>query len=350
MQTADVIVIGGGIAGISLAGRLAGRARVTVLEREPVLAYHTTGRSAAMFTEAYDNERVRACTRESRPFYENPPPGFSEVPLLHPRIVLSIAQPHEEAELAERIAENPGIIAPLEPADAHALMPLLREGRFSRFSIERSSADIDVGALFDGFRRMALRGGAEIITGQEVIAIEAHASGWTVRTGGGVFSAPIVVNAAGAWGGRIGTLAGLGDKGLQPLRRTAVMIAAPEGVDVSGWPTVMATGAQFYFKPDAGQILASPEDETPADPCDAQPEEIDVATIAHRIVEATTIAVRRISRRWAGLRSFTPDRTPLFAFDDAAQGFFWLIGQGGYGMQTAPSISACVADMILARL
>ncbi len=315
-----------------------------------MLAYHTTGRSAAMFTEAYGNDRVRAWTRESRPFYENPPPGFSDVPLLHPRTVLGIAQPHEEAELAQRIAENPGIIEALAPAEAHALMPLLREGRFSRFSIEHSSADIDVGALFDGFRRMALRGGAEIFTGQEVAAIEADASGWTVRTGGGVFSAPVLVNAAGAWGGRIGTLAGLGDKGLQPLRRTAVMIAAPEGMDVSGWPTVMAMGEQFYFKPDAGQILASPEDETPSDPCDAQPEEIDVATIAHRIEEATTIAVRRISRRWAGLRSFTPDRTPLFAFDDTAQGFFWLIGQGGYGMQTAPSISARAADMILPRL
>lgn len=350
MHEADVIIAGGGIAGVSLAARLAGRARVVVLEREAQLAYHTTGRSAAVFTEAYGNEQVRAWTKAARPFFEAPPNGFTDAPLLTRRATLYIAQPHEEEELAQSVADNPGTIEPLGAADAQALMPVLRPGRFSRFAIERGSADIDVGKLFDGFRRMALHGGVEILTGQDVVAVEHTAPGWRIRTADRTFAAPILVNAAGAWGGKIGLLAGLGDKGLQPLRRTAVILPAPDGVDIAAWPTVLAMHEQFYFKPDARQILASPEDETPSEPCDAQPEEIDVATIAQRIEDATTIAVRRIVRRWAGLRSFTPDRTPLFAFDEHAPGFFWLIGQGGYGIQTAPAISARAAEQILARL
>ncbi len=253
MQTSDVIVIGGGIAGISLAGRLAGRARVTVLEREPVLAYHTTGRSAAMFTRGLWQRPRPRLDPGIAALLREPAAGLQRCPAAAIRASCFPSPSRtRKPSLAERIAENPGIIAPLAPAGAHALMPLLREGRFSRFSIERSSADIDVGALFDGFRRMALRGGAEILTGREVAAIEADVSGWTVRTVSGVFSAPILVNAAGAWGGRIGVLAGLGDKGLQPLRRTAVMIAAPEGVDVSGWPHRHGDGRAVLFQAGRG--------------------------------------------------------------------------------------------------
>ncbi len=351
MRAADVVIIGGGIAGISLAGRLAGRARVIVLEREDLLSYHTTGRSAAVFLETYGNADVRAWTKAARPFFEQPPQGFSATPLLSPRPMLYFARPAEEAALAEAAAENPADIEPLPEAQAYGLVPVLHRDRFTRFAIERGAADIDVNALFEGFRRMAVRGAVEILTRQEVVALERKPPGWAVRTRDESFAAPVVVNAAGAWGGQIGRLAGLGDKGLQPLRRTAVIVAAPEGIDISPWPLALSMGEpQSYFKPDAGRILASLGEETPSEPCDAQPENEDIATIAAFLEETTTIPVHRISRSWAGLRSFTPDRTPLFAFDEAAAGFFWLIGQGGYGIQTAPTISALAAEAILARL
>jgi D-arginine dehydrogenase len=229
-------------------------------------------------------------------------------------------------------------------------LPVLRPGLFVAFAEEQGAQDIDVHALFDGFRRMALHGGAEIRTGEEVVGLERAGAQWNVRTAHEAFRARIVVNAAGAWAGGIGTLAGLSDRGLVPMRRTAVLIAPPEGLAIALWPSFNDAAEAFYFKPDAGMILASPADETPSEACDAQPEEIDVATIAWRLEETTTLKVARIVRRWAGLRTFTPSRTPLFEFDDRADGFFWLAGQGGYGIQTAPAISARAAALIAERL
>jgi D-arginine dehydrogenase len=194
---------------------------------------------------------------------------------------------------------------------------------------------------------MAVHGGTEIVTAAEVLGIARAGASWTVETTQGTYASRAVVNAAGAWAGRIGTMASLGDRGLMPLRRTAITIEPPDGVDVSNWLFVNDISEEFYFKPEAGLVLASPTDETPSEPCDAQPEEIDVATIAWRIEEVTTMKVNRIRRKWAGLRTFTPDRTPLFEFDAAAPGFFWLAGQGGYGIQTAPSISLHAANKIL---
>jgi D-arginine dehydrogenase len=351
MTEADIVIIGGGIAGVSLAARLAGHARVVLLEREDVLAYHTTGRSAAVYSEAYGNERVRQWTREGRGFFENPPPGFTEVPLISPRPVLYVARAENVSDAEQLLAENPpGIVRAVTPAEAEARMPILRKGEFAAFVEEPGAQDIDVAALFEGFRRMALHGGTDIRMNREVHGVEHGAGGWTVSTPGGEFAAPILVNAAGAWGGMIGAMAGLGDAGLTPLRRTAVTIEPPPGVDVSGWMHVNDIAETFYFKPEAGLILASPVDETPSPPCDAQPEEIDVARIAHEIERATTMNVTRIRRRWAGLRTFTPNRTPRFEFDPRVPGFFWLVGQGGYGMQTAPAISERAARLIRDRL
>jgi len=350
MNQADVIVVGGGIAGISLAGRLAGGPRTVVLEREDVLAYHTTGRSAAIYSEAYGNDLVRQWTREGRAFFESPPPGFADVPLVTPRPTLFVARAEHVPEAETLLAENPGIVRARSSAEAQARMPILREGVFAAFVEEPGSQDIDVGALFEGFRRMALAGGVDIRTRQEVVALDRGGEGWIVMTNAGAFTAPILVNAAGAWGGVIGTMAGLDDAGLTPLRRTAMIVEPPPDVDVSNWMHVNDIAETFYFKPEAGTILASPVDETPSPPCDAQPEEIDIARAAYEIERATTMKVTRIRRRWAGLRSFTPDRTPRFAFDPRADGFFWLVGQGGYGMQTAPGISARAAALIRDRL
>lgn len=350
MKAIDVLIIGGGIAGVSLAGRLAGRARVVLLEREAMLAMHTTGRSAAIYSETYGNAAVRSLTHESRGFFENPPPGFADGPLISLRPTLYVAREGDVAKLENFLRENPSAARPVSRAEAHTRMPVLREGVFAAFAEEPGSTDIDVHRLFDGFRRMALHGGVEILTNREVLSFSGGREGWTVTTAAGTLKARIVVNAAGSWAGKIGLMAGLGDRGLQPLRRTAVTIEPPQGLDVSDWMLVNDVSETFYFKPDAGLILASPLDETPSEPCDAQPEEIDVAIVAQRIEEAAKISVRRIRRRWAGLRTFTPSRTPIFEFDERAEGFFWLAGQGGYGMQTAPAISARAAEAIIAKL
>lgn len=349
MTAIDVLIVGGGIAGVSLAGRLAGRARTVLLEREDVLAMHTTGRSAAIYSETYGNERVRTLTRESRAFFETPPAGFADGPLVSPRPTLFVARAADVARLEDILRENPGAARAVTQEEAYARMPVLRKGVFAAFAEEPGSTDIDVHRLFDGFRRMALHGGVEILANREVLSLRGGPAGWTVATGAETLTARIVVNAAGAWAGKVGLMAGLGDRGLQPLRRTAVTIEPPQGLDVSDWMLVNDVNETFYFKPDAGLILASPLDETPSEPCDVQPEEIDVAMIAQRIEEATTLSVRRIRRRWAGLRTFTPSRTPIFEFDERAEGFFWLAGQGGYGIQTAPAISARAADAIMAR-
>src|SRR6185312_131751 len=308
----------------------------------------TTGRSAAMFIETYGNEHVRAWTRESRGFFENPPPGFSERPLLTPRPALTVARAQDAAEIEAFLRDNPALAREIGAAEALDKMPVLKPGVFTRFALEPGTMDIDVHALFEGFRRIAAAGGVTLLTRQEVLGLSHGVSGWTVTTSQGAFTAPILVNAAGAWAGKIGLMAGMGDRGLVPLRRTAVMIEPPSGIDVSDWMVVNDIAETFYFKPDAGMILASPADETPVEPYDAQPEEIDVATIAWRIEEATTMKVERIRRRWAGLRTFTPSRTPVFEFD--RDGFFWLAGQGGYGMQTAPAISLRAAALITERL
>ena len=350
MRRADIVIIGGGIAGVSLAARIGKRARVILLERENMLAAHTTGRSAAVFTETYGNAIVRELTRASRAFFDKPPEGFTDHPLLNPRASLMIARPEDAAILEKLVGENPTMMDWVDPDEAQRSVPVLRRDYFATAAIEPGSADIDVHALFDGFRRMALHEGVEIVTNAEVTALEHDGKDWIVIARDDKFAAPVVANAAGAWAGVIGEMAGLGNRGLQPLRRTAIMIDAPDGVDVSNWIFVNDAAENFYFKPDAGQILASLADETPSEPCDAQPEEIDVATIAWRIEEATTLNVKRIRSCWAGLRTFTPTRTPVFEFDKAASGFFWLAGQGGYGIQTSPAISGRAASAILVAL
>lgn len=350
MKRADVIIAGGGIAGVSCAARLAGRARVVLLEREAMLAMHTTGRSAAVFTETYGNAIVRELTQASRPFFDRPPAGFTERPLLNKRGSIMIARLEDGGELEKLVAENPKHMFPMSADEALRAVPVLRRDYFATAALEPEAADIDVHALFDGFRRMALKGGVEIVNNAEVTALERDGAGWRIATAAGAFAAPVFVNAAGSWAGQIGELAGLGDRGLRPLRRTAIMIDAPPGADMTRWMIANDAAERFYFKPDAGQILASLCDETPSPPCDAQPEEIDVATLAYRLEEATTLNISRIRRRWAGLRTFTPQRTPIFAFDAAAPGFFWLAGQGGYGIQTSPEISRRAADAIVAVL
>ena len=348
-RTCDAVVIGGGIAGASAAAELAGAgADVVLLEREDQLAYHATGRSAAMYIKAYGPPSVRALTRAGEAFFEAPPEGFSEAPLLSPRGVLYVAEPGNEGELETLRAGNPGVEL-LSLDRALELVPALRRDAFAGAALEADAREMDVHAIHGGFVGLVRRAGGEIRTGAEVLGLRRDGDTWRVETGGEAVSTPVVVNAAGAWADVVAGLAGLGPIGIEPRRRTAVIVEGP-GPDCASWPLVadLAAGQKetWYVKPEArGKLLASPADETPSPPCDARPEELDIAIVVDRLRTAFELEVRRVEHRWAGLRSFAPDGTLVIGFDPRAEGFFWLAGQGGYGIQTAPAAGRLAAAL-----
>jgi len=351
----DFLIVGGGIAGagaawsLSQPGGTAPPADVVLLEREAQPGYHSTGRSAAVFSENYGNDTVRALTRASRPFFERPPDGFAEHPLWSPRAWLYIATAARLARLDEWFEHARVMVPELERLDAAGTLrraPMLREGYAAGAVHEPGGADLDVDALHRGFLRAAQRNGARIASDAEVEDIERVDGRWRVRTRRGErFDARVLVNAAGAWGDEIAQRAGVARVGLEPKRRTAILFPAPPEFDLRDAPVVVDIDERFYFKPDAGKLLGSPADETDCPPCDAQPEELDVATAAARIEEAVRFPITRIERKWAGLRTFAPDRTPVVGYDAAAADFFWLVGQGGYGIQTAPALSRIVGAL-----
>ena len=342
---ADILVIGAGIAGASVADALAPSARVIVLEQEERAGLHSTGRSAALFSETYGNDVIRALSRASRAFLTEPPDGFCETPLIRPRGTLYFAAEDQLGQL-RALERGDATLERLSGAEARARVPILRPEASAAALYEPGSMDIDVDALHQGFLRRLRRRGGQIIAEAPVTALTHDAAGWTAATPQGDFSAPIVINAAGAWADRVAGVAGLAPLGLQPKRRTAALIDGPE-LDFAGWPLTIDVDETVYFKPDAGRLLISPADETDTKPCDAQPEDLDVAIAADRIERMTTLSVRRIAHRWAGLRTFAPDRTPVCGYDPRAEGFFWLAGQGGYGIQTSPALAALAARLVL---
>lgn len=335
----DFIVIGAGMAGASIAAELAARGSVVLLEAEPHAGYHATGRSAALFSELYGNAAIRALTRGSRAFFFDPPAGFAEAPLVRPRPCLFVARADQAGALASFVDEAglPGAL--LDAAGVQARVPAFAPGYVAAAALDRGSADIDVDGLLQACLRRARRRGAVVRLGAPVRRLERLGTAWEAETADGRFAAPVVVNAAGAWANAVAALAGVAAVPLQPLRRTALLVDAPEGADVAAWPAVIDVDEQFYFKPDAGLLLVSPADEHPSEACDAQPEELDVAIAVDRFERATGRPVRRVRHRWAGLRVFAPDRTPVVGFAADAPGFFWLAGQGGYGIQTAPALA-----------
>jgi len=348
-ETADVIVIGAGIAGAAAAAHLAADRRVVLLERESQPGYHSTGRSAALFTETYGNRAIRILTGASRTFYEAWADGFAEHPILTPRGALMFAMPGQEEALATAWAElspDDPRVRRLDAAEARALVPVLRAGSVIGAVHEPDSMDIDVHELHQGYLRRFRQRGGRLVVDAEVRALVSAGGCWTAGTTMGDFAAPVIVNAAGAWADVVAGLAGLPPIGLVPMRRTALTIAPPAGIDASPWPMTLDIGENFYFKPDAGRLLVSPADETPMPPCDVQPDELDIAIAIDRLTRATTIEVARVERKWAGLRSFVADKTTVNGFDPLANGFFWLAGQGGYGIQTAEAMARGAVSLI----
>jgi D-arginine dehydrogenase len=346
----NVIVIGAGIAGASAACELAERCRVVLLERETQPGYHTTGRSAALFSETYGNAVMRALTRASKAFLLQPPSGFASVPLLTPRGTLLVADATQRLRL-ERVADEcRALVGNLELLDADAVqhrVPAFAPEQVAAGLLEPDAMDIDVHALHRGFLSLLQARGGRLVCSAEVRALQRVGAEWIVATSAGEFRGAVVVNAAGAWADEIGALADADAIGLIPKRRTAITFDAPAGIDVRAWPAVIDVDEQWYFKPEAGRLLASPADETPSPPCDAQPDEYDIAVLVDRLSRATTLQVPRVHARWAGLRSFVADKTVAVGFDARAPGFFWLAGQGGYGIQTAPAIARAAAALAL---
>jgi len=342
------IVIGAGMAGASAAAFLAELGPVTLLEAEAHAGYHATGRSAASYIDTYGHPTVCAVTRAARDFFWTPPAGFAEHPLVRPRADLQIAGPGGAGLLDAMLAEHGAALRPVDAAEVRRLCPILRPEIDWRGALNEGSADIDVDGLLQGFLRLARARGARVVPDARVAGLDRTPTSWRVTTGAGVFEAPTVINAAGAWAGEVGRLAGLGDLGLAPLRRTAVRLEPQQRDGLADWPFVIDVEDRFYFKPDAGGLMLSPVDETPSAPCDAWAEDLDVAYAVQAFEDATTEQVRRVGHAWAGLRTFAPDRVPVVGADPREPSFFWLAGQGGYGIQTAPAFGETVASLLTA--
>jgi D-arginine dehydrogenase len=348
-QSSEILVIGGGVAGLSAAAMLSEHASVTVLEAEDQIGFHSSGRSATMLHYALGDRLVRALTLASRDFFDSPPAGFTDIPIGRRMPVLIHARDDELEEL-EALDADIAPFATLERLDAggvHDLCPLLNDD--ARHGIaDRNGIRLDPHALLQGYLRLLRANGGELRTNARVASLDRLSGTWNVTTEAGeTYSAPILVNAAGAWADTVARLANVRPLGLEPKRRTIITFDAPSGTQLDGLPFAKTVGDELYFAPESGRLFASPMDEVPSEPCDAQPDEYEVALAAHRMEERTVVTVGRIHSRWAGLRSFTPDRRPAAGFAPDGEGFFWLAGQGGFGLQTSPAM-ARIAEALIA--
>jgi D-arginine dehydrogenase len=335
MEQVDFLVVGAGIAGLSAASRLARHGRVVVCEAESALGVHASGRSAAFAHFDMDAWLVRALTAASLPLLEEP--GARP----HPALFIALAG--QEADLARVEAgyrEWQPEVRRLSVAEAREMVPVLREDALVGALLDPTGRKLDAHAMLEGHRRALLDAGGTITTSAPVTAIRREGERWIVDAPGASYAARVVVNAAGAWADRIAQIAGVAPLGIHPLRRTVITFDVPDGVDVSAWPFTKTVGPGFYIEPEGrGRLLACPMDEHASDPCDAQPEDEDVALAAWNVEQATTLTIPRLASKWAGLRSFAPDRLPVAGFDPTAPGFFWLAGQGGFGLQTSPAMA-----------
>lgn len=352
MDEADFLIIGGGMAGISAASRLAARGRVIVLEAENALGYHSSGRSVSYSHFGIGNETVRALTAWSQRFFRNQPEDFCDTPLAVRSPSIQFADEGSLDRLAAMkaaISEHGDPIVELGPEQIRHHCPIVRTGPGAAIAglLDPEALKLDADAMLQSYARATRSGGGRILTGRRIASIAFEGGRWTAAAESGErFAAPILVDAAGAWADRIADMAGVRPLGLQPKRRTIISVDPPEGMDVSAWPFVHSVRADFYMLPESGRLLASPADEVEDDPCDAAPDDYDMAYAADRLEHYCDIKVTRIVHRWAGLRSFVADRVPTAGFAADAPGFFWLAGQGGYGLQTAPAMAAIAEALV----
>lgn len=349
MQATEFLIIGAGIAGSSVAAELASAGRrAVVLERESHPGYHSTGRSAALFSAVYGGPAVRALSRASRHLFQSPPQEFASTALAKPRGLLIVASAGQSATLS-RLLHDPDMARALRALDSiqtRQRVPLIRAEQAAAALYEPDAFDIDVAALHQAYLRQLRAGACSVICDCEVLAIDRADGQWSLSTSQGKFNARVIINAAGAWADTIAGLAGVEPVGIVPKRRTALLIPAPKDYDITQWPLVVDLASTLYFKPEAGKLLLSPMDELPHAACDVQPDDLDVAIAVERFEQFTTHVVDRVSHQWAGLRSFTTDELPVVGFDPRVPAFFWLAGQGGFGIQTAPAIARTAAALL----
>ena len=353
MDTYDFAIVGAGIAGASTGWELSARAPTVLLERESQPGYHTTGRSAALYMETYGTPAIRALTRASRAFFDQPPAAFGDDPILTPRGVMHVAAA-TQADLLEaawrELSERSRDVRRLDQDEMLAAVPCLRPEAAAFGLAEDGASDIDVHAMHQGYLRGFRQNGGRVLTDAHVTGLTRDAGLWTVTLADGrAVRARHLVNAAGAWADELADLAGARRIGLEPRRRTAFTFAPPEGVDAARWPAVVGIDESYYFKPDAGQLLGSPANADPVHPHDVVPEELDVALGIHHIEQATTLTIRRPHRVWAGLRSFVADGDMVIGWDGEREGFFWLAGQGGYGIQSAAGAALLARSLLLGQ-
>ncbi len=338
----DVLIIGGGIAGISAAAALAPHAAVTLLEAEDMPGYHASGRSAAMFLADYGNAVVRALNRASIDHLENADGG-----VLSPRGMMLLGR---ECDAADFQTESKSFDMDKISIDkARDYLPILNRDSCAHAAFRADVFDLDADRLLQNYAKAARKYGAEIMTGARVETIRRTAAGWDVDTSSGGYSAALIVNAAGAWVDEIARLAGIAPLGFQAYRRSMALLPAPGGLETRNWPFCLAVKERWYAKPDAGKLIVSPSDEDPAEPHDAWADDMVLAQGLARYEEMVTEPVTRLESSWAGLRTFAPDRALVIGPDVSDPAFFWLGGQGGYGFQTAPAASRLLADLVLGR-
>jgi D-arginine dehydrogenase len=351
VENADAVVIGGGMAGASVAWALAEHQDVILLEREPQPGQHATGRSAAVLSETSGTPLICALAAASRPFLERPPDGFADHPLVGARGLLWVGAPGDEAALDAVAARGRIVGAAVERLDAAGVrrhFPVLRPSTASvGGAYEPGALSLDVELVLQSYLRGLRQRVGRVRTATTAASGASTDAGWIVHTTDDDIACSVVVNAAGAWADEVAVAFGVKPLGLLPLRRTACIV--PAGEEVRDWPLVMDVAGRFYCEPEPGGLLVSPADETPSEPCDARPDELDVALGLHRLAEATTFEPRHVRRAWAGLRTFTADRSPVAGEDPQHPGFFWLAGQGGAGIKTAPALASVVAALVARR-
>lgn len=352
MTEFDIVIVGAGIAGASLAAEIAGHRTVLLLEAESQPGYHSTGRSAAFWDEIYGGPLVQPLTTASGPFLANPPANFHDGPLMHRRGALHVGTDNHAGFASNMLADFARSGVNIEVAKSEILERLVPgiRSEWSHGLWEPTCCDIDVAALHASYLRQAARLGARLSCNSRLQRADWRNSCWHIDAGDGGYTARTLVNAAGAWADNIAGIAGVSKLGIQPYRRTIAQLSVSPAA-AADMPLVIALDGSFYFKPDAGgKLWLSPHDETATPACDVAPDELDVAMAIDRLQQAVDWDVKRVEHKWAGLRSFAPDRLPVIGPDPTTPAFFWLVGQGGFGIQTAPAVAKLAASMLVSDI
>ncbi len=345
----DYLIIGAGISGAAAAYELSTHGTVAIVDAELRAGYHSTGRSAAMYTPNYGGALIRKICRLSHTFLDGPPADFCSQPLLQSRGMMTVASPGQEQAMVVKLAEGGSEYVALDADQTLAMAPFLRREKVQGAIYEAAVTGIDVDALHQGFLGGMRRRGGTLLLEHGVTELHRQANGWEAVMGDRRIQARVVINAAGAWADQVGRMAGAAPVGLVPKRRTAILVDTPEGIDLASVPAIDFLGINNYIIPNVGQLMVSPGDETPVEPQDIQTDDMEVAVLVDWLENQTSIEVRRLNHQWAGLRSFVSDGAPVVGFDPVAEDFFWLAGQGGYGIMMSSCLGRAAASLITDR-